>query len=422
MRNEAAGRRGRARRGDRDGGRGGRPAPGLAPQGRRAGRVGPRAAARRALERARAAGQDVAADQYPYTAAATTLATVLPPEILALEPDEAVAALRDPSRRARIRALQAQGVSGWENVARDPGWDGIVISRTASRPEWNGRSLADIAGSEGGDPADLALDVLADDRLSVDIVIHCMDDADLVEILRVPWIGGLHRRGRPPARASGSSTPGCRIRGRTARRRGCSATSCASAACSRSRPPSRSSAPSRRSVSGSAIAARCARAGWRTSSCSTRPRSPIARLRAPCGPPRRDPARRRQRPPRGPRRGRDRRPRRATPAGSRLIVMPCCGDRRGRDGDRAGRAAARAATSPTRSAARRGPGACASSSIPTVASSSRCRRHRAAAGRGRTASSSTSSPSARAGSDATSTARRRPAAGSSTGPRSTTAG
>jgi dihydroorotase/N-acyl-D-amino-acid deacylase len=148
--------------------------------------LGPRLLER--IERARAAGQDVAADQYPYLAAATTLSTVLPPEILALEPDEAVAALRDPSRRARIRELQAQGVSGWENVARDPGWAGIVISRTASRPGWNGRSLAEIAGSEGGDPADLALDVLADDRLSVDVVIHCMDDADLVEILEVPWI------------------------------------------------------------------------------------------------------------------------------------------------------------------------------------------------------------------------------------------
>jgi dihydroorotase/N-acyl-D-amino-acid deacylase len=161
----------------------------------------------------------VAADQYPYTAAATTLATILPPDVLALAPDEAVAALRDPARRARIRDLQASGISGWENVAQDPGWEGIVVSRTASRPEWNGRSLADIAGTEGGDPVDLALDVLADDRLSVDIVIHCMDDADLVEILRVPWIGvctdadGL----RPGHRILDAGVPHPRTYGSTAR-------------------------------------------------------------------------------------------------------------------------------------------------------------------------------------------------------------
>jgi N-acyl-D-amino-acid deacylase len=149
--------------------------------------LGPRLVER--VERARASGQDVAADQYPYTAAATTLATVLPPEILALEPDDAVAALRDPGARRRIRELQASGVTGWENVAQDPGWAGIVISRTTSRPEWNGRSLADIAGTEGRDAADLALDVLADDRLSVDVVIHCMDHRDLDAIMKVPWIG-----------------------------------------------------------------------------------------------------------------------------------------------------------------------------------------------------------------------------------------
>jgi N-acyl-D-aspartate/D-glutamate deacylase len=171
------------------------------------------------LERARAAGQDVAADQYPYTAAATTLATILPPAILALEIDDAVAALRDPAARVGIRDLQASGISGWENVAQDPGWDGIVISRTVSRPHWNGRSLADIAGTEGGDPVDLALDVLADDRLSVDIVIHCMDDADLVEILKVPWIAVCTdaEGRRPDHRILGEGVPHPRTYGSTAR-------------------------------------------------------------------------------------------------------------------------------------------------------------------------------------------------------------
>lgn len=140
------------------------------------------------LERARAAGVDVAADQYPYAAAATTLATVLPPDILALDLDDAVAALRDPSARARIRDRQARGISGWENVALDPGWAGIAISWCPSRPGWSGRTLAEIAADEHGDPADLAMDALADDRLAVDCVIHCMDERDVETIMAVPWI------------------------------------------------------------------------------------------------------------------------------------------------------------------------------------------------------------------------------------------
>jgi N-acyl-D-amino-acid deacylase len=140
------------------------------------------------LERARAAGLDAAADQYPYTAASTSLSTLLPPAILALDPEAAAVALADPATRRRVRELQASGHSGWENVARDPGWDGIVIARSASRPEWSGRSLAALGDELGRDPVDLALDVLADDRLSVDIVLHCMAEADVEAIMGIPWV------------------------------------------------------------------------------------------------------------------------------------------------------------------------------------------------------------------------------------------
>jgi len=140
------------------------------------------------LERARAGGLDVEADQYPYAAAHTTLATILPPDILALEPDDAVAALRDAATRARIRRDQSRGISGWENVTLDPGWEGIVIASCQSRPHWLGRYLAEIAADEGGDPAELALDVLADDRLGVDCLVHCMEEGDLEAIMAVPWV------------------------------------------------------------------------------------------------------------------------------------------------------------------------------------------------------------------------------------------
>jgi N-acyl-D-amino-acid deacylase len=140
------------------------------------------------LERARADGLDVAADQYPYTAAATVLATVLPPEVLAAPTLEVVAALRDPASRRAIRATIDAGRSGWENVAGDPGWDGIVVSWSGSRPEWAGRSLGDLGRELDRDPADLAFDVLADDALETDCVIECMTEADVETILAVPWI------------------------------------------------------------------------------------------------------------------------------------------------------------------------------------------------------------------------------------------
>jgi N-acyl-D-aspartate/D-glutamate deacylase len=141
------------------------------------------------LESARAEGLDVGADQYPYTAAATTLATILPPSLLGLGVEECVAALGDHEVRDRVIAEMERGISGWENVAADPGWAGIRIAFAPSHPDWAGRSLAELGADLDADPADLALDALVDDRLDVSVVIDCMDEADVEAILAVPWIG-----------------------------------------------------------------------------------------------------------------------------------------------------------------------------------------------------------------------------------------
>jgi dihydroorotase/N-acyl-D-amino-acid deacylase len=141
------------------------------------------------LAAARDDGLAVTADQYPYTAAATTLATIVPPALLALGVDDCVAALADLEVRDRVRIEIEDGVSGWENVAADPGWGGLVISYAASHPDWSGASLAELGERLDRDPLDVAFDALIDDRLDVSVVIHCMDDADIERILVEPWIG-----------------------------------------------------------------------------------------------------------------------------------------------------------------------------------------------------------------------------------------
>jgi N-acyl-D-aspartate/D-glutamate deacylase len=140
------------------------------------------------LERARADGLDVGADQYPYTAAATGLQVVLPPALLALDPDETVAALQDAATRERASDEMARGNSGWENCARDPGWEAIRIAWSGARPETAGRSVAALAEEAGREPAEIAFDLLAEDRLGTAVVIDCMDEGDVETILAVPWI------------------------------------------------------------------------------------------------------------------------------------------------------------------------------------------------------------------------------------------
>ena len=71
---------------------------------------------------------------------------------------------------------------------RDPGWDGIVLAGSHAHAGWAGRSFADLGRDLGLDPADVACDILAADRLDSWITIHCMDEADVETILGVPWI------------------------------------------------------------------------------------------------------------------------------------------------------------------------------------------------------------------------------------------
>jgi N-acyl-D-aspartate/D-glutamate deacylase len=181
------------------------------------------------LETARAEGLDAAADQYPYTAAATTLATILPPALLGLGVDDCIEALADPHVRDLVKAEIERGISGWENVAADPGWGGLRISYAASRPEWSGRSLAELAEELHAEPADLAFDALVADRLDVSVVIECMSEPDVEAIMAVPWIAvctdAEGRRpghpildaGRPHPRTYGSTA---RVLGHYARDRG----------------------------------------------------------------------------------------------------------------------------------------------------------------------------------------------------------
>jgi N-acyl-D-aspartate/D-glutamate deacylase len=171
------------------------------------------------LEAARADGLNVAADQYPYVAAATDLAVILPPGLLGLTVDEVVVALADDDMRARIQHEIRLGRTGWENVAADPGWEAIRIAWSPSRPDWSGRSIAELADAHGHDPAELAFDILAQDRLATAVVLDCASEPDIEAILAVPWIAiCTDAEGRRPGHAIlDAGVPHPRTYGTTAR-------------------------------------------------------------------------------------------------------------------------------------------------------------------------------------------------------------
>lgn len=191
----------------------------------------------RLIDEARREGLDVLADQYPYTAGSTTLASIVPGWASAGGIDGLRRRLADPAARAQIRAELLAGRFDPETIvigairpdSREPDRSGGVgpdprpagDRRVRSGADIEGRRLADIALSRGEEPVDVALDLLREHGGGVQMIQFSMSEDDVATVLRHPCVasratGGRWRR--PPA--------GSRIRAATARTRACSVTTC----------------------------------------------------------------------------------------------------------------------------------------------------------------------------------------------------
>ncbi|MBI2983400.1 MAG: D-aminoacylase [Chloroflexi bacterium] len=143
------------------------------------------------VERARADGSDVTADQYPYTASSTGLAVTIPNWAHEGGPLAMVERLRDPTVRVRIR-------DEYVETGRD--WDAIVIARAQRHPEWSGTSVAALAGAAEQDPLEWTCDALVAHDGAIDIVHHSMCEDDVRYVMAKDWIAiGSDSRANAPA-------------------------------------------------------------------------------------------------------------------------------------------------------------------------------------------------------------------------------
>jgi N-acyl-D-amino-acid deacylase len=131
------------------------------------------------IEAARGAGLEVQADQYPYTASSTGLAVTIPNWVHEGGRLAMCERLKDPAVRARIRD---------EYVETGRNWDRIVIARARRRPEWSGRTVADLAGEAGKDPLEWTCDALIEHEGDVAIVHHSMNEDDVRFVMAKPYV------------------------------------------------------------------------------------------------------------------------------------------------------------------------------------------------------------------------------------------
>lgn len=140
---------------------------------------------------ARAAGLDIAADQYPYVAGATSLSASIPPWAHAGGREELLKRLRDPATRDRLRRELSQPADNWENFfGMAGGAEGVLISsvENAGLKSYEGLRLSEVARQRGEDALEALFDLLLADQARTGAIYFLMSEEDVQRALVEPWV------------------------------------------------------------------------------------------------------------------------------------------------------------------------------------------------------------------------------------------
>ena len=160
------------------------------------------------IDSARAAGQDVSADMYPYIAGGTGLTAILPPWASAngkLYDNLGNAEMRDMIKKA---VLNPQ--TNWEYMGQLATPQGIMIAdvRNETNQQWVGMRLSDIAEAQGKDWVEAAMDLILTDSTRVGTIYFLMSEDNVRLQLQQPWMKfGTDAGGFNPHAATGMTHP-----------------------------------------------------------------------------------------------------------------------------------------------------------------------------------------------------------------------
>ncbi|HET9793979.1 MAG TPA: D-aminoacylase [Thermoanaerobaculia bacterium] len=143
------------------------------------------------LREARAQGLDVAANQYPWTAAENGLDACLPPWMREGGRDRELARLKDPALRRRAREEMLKDTDEWENQYFGAGGPTGVLVTTVIDPSLKkdeGKTIAQIAEEEKKDPVDALMDLVIADRANSYCITFIMSEDDVKAALQDPWV------------------------------------------------------------------------------------------------------------------------------------------------------------------------------------------------------------------------------------------
>lgn len=148
------------------------------------------------IDAARAAGVDVSANTYAYTAWFNTFSAFVPPWAHDGGDARLIERLKDPAMRARIRKdmLSAGKDSAgevWDNEWQEiPGPEAVLIAVVENKEllPLQGKRLSDVAAIWHEDAIEALMDLLIKDKAFTEVAVFGMDEPDVVLGVKQPWM------------------------------------------------------------------------------------------------------------------------------------------------------------------------------------------------------------------------------------------
>jgi len=142
------------------------------------------------INAARAAGADITADTYAYTAWFNDFSAFIPPWAHDGGPAKLIERLKDPATRERVRKDMLAPSKDWDNEWQEiPGPEAILIG-IVQNPKMlplQGKRLSEIAKLWNKDPIDAVFEFLIEDP-NAGVAVFGMSQPDVTLALQQPWV------------------------------------------------------------------------------------------------------------------------------------------------------------------------------------------------------------------------------------------
>lgn len=170
---------------------------------------------------ARAAGLNISANMYTYSAGGTGLDAMIPPWAHEGGLKKMIERLRDPATRQRIVTEMRTPSESWENLGLLAGSpDRIILAAfgTNALKPLTGKTLGEVARMRGKSPEDTAIDLVIEDHGGTGAIFFLMSEENIRKGIAQPWVSFGSDEGSPaPEGVFLKSNPHPRAYGNVAR-------------------------------------------------------------------------------------------------------------------------------------------------------------------------------------------------------------